>query len=159
MNINNMTRRAAFVAITDEDNDENIDKITSYCERCKDFGFYHLLGPRIYPNKDEPIPYDSDKWLMCYNCGQITPRVHAKQLNEIGPIVDPPDTIHDSNIVTALTLGSHKKRQAMIERNKKNKVGYNRSRDYVDVDSDIRSQVQKGKQLTSYSSTNDEFEG
>lgn len=55
-------RRAAFVAITYSDDDEDIDKITAYCERCKSFGFNYLLGPRIYPN-DEPIPYDADKWL------------------------------------------------------------------------------------------------
>ena len=55
----------------------------------------YTLGPRIYP-KDQPIPYDSDNWLQFYNCGQITPKVHAKQQNEIAPIVDPPETIHDS---------------------------------------------------------------
>ena len=37
--------------------------------------------------------------------------------------------------------------------------GSNRNRDYVDIDIDLRAQIQKGKQLASYSSTNDEFEG
>jgi hypothetical protein len=61
-------RRAAFISIVDDstDDDENIDKITSYCQYCESLGFYHKLGPRIYPN-DQPIPYD-DKWLQCYNC-------------------------------------------------------------------------------------------
>jgi hypothetical protein len=62
----------------------------------------YTLGPRIYP-KDQPIPYDSDSWLQFYNCGQITPKVHAKQQNEIAPIVDPPETIHDSKKVVVLT--------------------------------------------------------
>jgi hypothetical protein len=78
-------RRAASVAIVDDltvDDDEEIDKIISYCQYCESLGFYHKLGPRIYPN-DQPIPYDSNKWLQFYNYGEITPRVHAKQDNEI----------------------------------------------------------------------------
>ena len=62
----------------------------------------YLLGPRIY-HKDQHIPYDLDNWLQFYNCGQITPKVHAKQQNEIAPIVDPPETIHDSKKVVVLT--------------------------------------------------------
>ena len=76
------SRRKAFISIVGDDNDdEDIDKITSYCQYCESLGFYYKLGPRIYP-KDQPIPYDSDKWLQCYNCGTIVPRVHAKQENE-----------------------------------------------------------------------------
>jgi lysozyme family protein len=62
----------------------------------------YTLDSRIYP-KDQPIPYDSDNWLQCYNCGQITSKVHTKQQNEIAPIVDPPETIHDSKKVVVLT--------------------------------------------------------
>lgn len=47
----------------------------------------------------------------------------------------------------------------MIERNKRNKVCYNRSRNYENVDTDLRSALNSGKQLVSYESTNDEFEG
>jgi hypothetical protein len=55
-----MRRRAAFVSIVDDSDDEDIDHITSYCEKCKRWGFpLEKLGPRIYP-KDEPIPYDAD---------------------------------------------------------------------------------------------------
>ena len=97
---------------------------------------------------------------MCYNCGQIIPRVHAKQENEITGIVDPPDNIHDSQNVTVLSThrskdSSHAKSRAIIEQIKKTRP--NHSRDYVDVDSDLRSQLSKGKTLISYSSTNDEL--
>jgi hypothetical protein len=158
-----MTRRAAFVAIVDDaDDDEDIDKITSYCERCNDFGFLHKLGPRVY--SEGPIPYDADKWLQCYNCGQIIPRVHAKQDNEIAPIVDPPKSIHDNNNVTVLsTKGgpAHRRSRAIIDSIKRTRPGASRSKDYVDVDLDLRAQLNSGsgKKLISYSSTNDEFEG
>jgi hypothetical protein len=158
-----MTRRAAFVAIVDDSDDEDdIDHITSYCERCKSYGFNYTLGPRKYPN--EPIPYDADKWLQCPNCGQITPRVHAKQDNEIAPIVDPPKSIHDHNNVTVLsTKGgpAHRRSRAIIDSIKKTRPGASRSKDYVDVDLDLRAQLNSGsgKKLISYSSTNDEFEG
>jgi hypothetical protein len=151
-------RRAAFVAITDDADDDDIDKITTYCESCASFGFNYKLGPRKYPN--EPIPYDSDKWLQCYNCGQITPRVHAKQDNEIAPIVEPPKSIHDHNNVTVLSSKggpSHRRRRAIIDQIKRTRPGANRSKDYVDVDLDIRSQLAKGKQLVSYHSTNYEL--
>ena len=167
MSNNIMTRRAAFVAIVGDnsDDDENIvvDKITAYCESCATFGFNYKLGPRIYPNKDQPIPYDSDKWLQCYNCGTIVPRVHAKQENEITGIVDPPENIHDSNKVVVLSANrkdsSHAKSREIIDFIKRTRPGANRSKDYVDVDSDLRAQLQKGKQLVSYQSTNDEFQG
>ena len=74
-------------------------------------GFYHKLGPRIYP--EGPKPYDSNKWLQCYNCGEITPKVLAKQLNKIAPIVDPPDNIHDSNKV--VVLATHKRTKLKIQ--------------------------------------------
>ena len=156
-------RRAAFVAIVGDDaDDEDIDKITSYCQYCESLGFYHKLGPRIYP-KDQPIPYDSDKWLQCYNCGEITPKVLAKQLNEIAPIVDPPKSIHDHNNVTVLSSKggqSHRKSKAIIDSIKKTRPGASRAKDFVDVDLDLRAQLQtKGKKLVSYSSSNDQFEG
>src|SRR5688500_7804899 len=117
-------RRAAFVAIVDDDDDDDADKITAYCERCKDLGFYYKLGSRIYP-KDEPNPYDADKWLQCPNCGQVTPRVYAKQENEITPIVDPPDTIHDSNKVVAIATNhqskSRNRSRAILDHIKKNR--------------------------------------
>jgi hypothetical protein len=93
-------RRSAFISIVDDAYDEDIDKITAYCNYCESLGFYHKLGPKIYPNnkdQQQAIPHDSDNWLQCYNYGQITPKVHAKQQNEIAPIVDPPKNIHDSN--------------------------------------------------------------
>jgi hypothetical protein len=155
-------RRAAFVAISGSDtDDEDIDKITSYCERCKEFNFLYKLGPRVYP--EGPKPYDADKWLQCYNCGTIVPRIHAQQENEIAPIVDPPDTIHDSNKVAIVTThkkdSSHARSRAIIDQIKKTRPGANRSRDYIDVDSDLRTQLSKGKNLISYNSSNDEFEG
>ena len=98
-------RRSTFTSIVDNDStfdNEDINKITAYWNFCESLGFYHKLGPRIYPNKDQPIPHDSDNWLQCYNCGQITPKTHAKQQNEIAPIVDPPSNIHDSNKVVVI---------------------------------------------------------
>ena len=152
-------RRAAFVSIVGDDaDDEDIDKITSYCQYCESLGFYHKLGPRIYP--EGPKPYDADKWLQCYNCGTIIPRVHSKQENEIAPIVDPPETIHDSGKV--VVLATHKRTKAknsIFEKIKKSRPGYNRSNNYTDIDSDLRVQLNSGKKLVSYNSTNDGFEG
>jgi hypothetical protein len=47
-------------------------------------------------SKDQSILYDPNNWLQCYNYGQITSKIHAKQQNEIAPIIDSPETIHDS---------------------------------------------------------------
>ena len=115
-----------------------------------------------YP-KNEPIPYDYDKWLQCYNCGTIVPRVHAKQENEISPIVEPSGNIHDAaNKVVVLGSNAgraHRRSKAIIDYIKKTRPGASRGKDYVDVNPDLRVQLQKGKQLVSYQSTNDEFEG
>ena len=51
---------------------------------------------------------------------------------------------------------SHAKSKAKIVFIKKTRPVANRSRDYVDVDSDLRRQLSKGNTLDSYSSTNDE---
>jgi hypothetical protein len=154
-----MSRRAVFVSIVDDAEDDDIDKITSFCNYCESLGFYHKLGPRIYP--EGPKPYDSDKWLQCYNCGEITPKVLAKQLNEIAPIVDPPENIHDSNKVVMLaTQKRTRAKNSIFEKIKKSRPGASRAKDYVDVDLDLRAQLQtKGKKLVSYSSNNDQFEG
>ena len=90
------------------------------------FYIKYKLGPRVYPGG--PKPYDSDKWLQCYNCGTIVPRVHAQQENEIAPIVDPPDTIHDSNTVVVLPMKSKssRDRRAKIDWIKKTRPGANR---------------------------------
>jgi hypothetical protein len=45
----------------------------------------------------------------------------------------------------------------MIDRLKKNRIGYNRSNNYIDIDLDLRAQLQKGKQVVSYQSSNDEL--
>ena len=156
-------RRAQFVAIIGNASvdDKDIDKITAYCQSCAHFGFTYELGPRVYP-KDQPIPYDSANWLQCYNCGEITPKVHSKQQNEIAPIVEPPEPIHDSNKVVALaTKGgpSNKKRREIINFIKKTRPGAHRSQDYTGVDVEVRNALNAGKKLISYNSTNDEFEG
>ena len=70
-------------------------------------------------------------------------------------------TIHDSNTVVVLPMKSKssRNRRAKIDWIKNIRPGANRSRDYIDVDSDLRTQLSKGKNLISYNSTNDEFEG
>jgi hypothetical protein len=153
-------RRAAFVAIVDDTaDDEHIDKIRAYCESCASFGFNYKLGPRIY---EGPKPYDSNKWLQCHNCGTIVPKVHAKQDNEIAPIVDPPKSIHDSNKVVVLSSKggpAHRRSKAILDQIKRSRPGARRSKDYVDADLDLRAQLNSGKKLVNYNSTNDEFEG
>ena len=86
--------------------------------------------------------------------------MHAKQENEITGIVDPPENIHDSNKV--VVLATHKRTRAknsIFEKIKKSRPGANRSNNYTDIDLDLKAQLQKGKQLVSYQSSNDEFEG
>ena len=72
----------------------------------------------------------------------------AKQLNKIASIVDPPDNIHDSNKV--VVLATHKRTRAknsIFEKIKKSRPCYIRQNNYTDGDSDLRSQLSKGKQL------------
>ena len=102
-------RREAFVSmIGDNENEDDIDHITSYCEKCNSYGFLSELGPRIYPDNEE-IQRDSDLFLQCYRCGTIVSKVHAKHENEITGIVDPPENIHDSQKVTILPIHSRSK--------------------------------------------------
>jgi hypothetical protein len=77
----NMHKKKAFVSIADDD--EDADKITAYCERCKSYGFYHLLKPRIHHSDNGPPPHDADNWLQCYNCGTIVPKVHAQRESKL----------------------------------------------------------------------------
>lgn len=99
-----MKRRSAYVSMVSDDDDESdIDHITSYCEKCNSYGFLSELGPRIYP-EGQPIPHDSDNWLQCYRCGTIISTVHAKHENEFGTIIDPPENIHESKKVTLLPI-------------------------------------------------------
>jgi ribosomal protein S26 len=144
-----MPRRSAFTSIVDDsDDNEDIDKITAYCESCASFDFYYKLGPRIYKG---PKPYYSDNWLQCYNCGEITPRVMAKQQNIIAPIVEPPDNIHDSNKAVVLSAKSvaHRSR-AIIKSIQELRPGYRR-RKMIEEDSHIQRMIKAGKQLVSYS--------
>src|SRR5215204_3661579 len=105
-----MKRRSAYVSmVSDDDDDSDIDHITSYCDKCNSYGFLSELGPRIYP-EGQPIPHDSDIWLQCYRCGTIISKVHAKHENEFGTIIDPPDNIHDSQKVTIMPLHSRSKK-------------------------------------------------
>jgi hypothetical protein len=133
--------------LSDDDDDSDIDHITSYCTRCENYGFLSELGPRIYP-LNEPIPHDSDIWLQCYRCGTIISKVHAKHENEFGTIIDPPENIHDSQKVTILPIHSRSK-------------SYDRTREAIkridsvgnsgpENDKDLQSMLAKGKQLKSY---------
>ena len=105
-----MKRRSTYVSMIGDDEDESdIDHITSYCEKCNSYGFLSELAPRIYP-EGQPIPHDSDNWLQCYRCGTIISKVHAKHENEFGTIIDPPDNILDSQKVTIVSLHSRSKK-------------------------------------------------
>jgi hypothetical protein len=156
-----MTRRkAAFTAIADDD-DEDIP--VSYCPSCKDYGFNRLMGERVYPN-GEPKPSDHDSWLCCHSCGLLLPKYQAKRLDEITGIKEPDNNPHDypGKLAIATThkhSSSHAKSREILNFIKKTRPGASRSKDYVDVDLDLRSHLNSGKQLVNYSSTNDEFEG
>ena len=120
-------------------------------------GFYHKLGPRIYP-KDQPIPHDHDLFLQCYNCGRIENRVHSKQLNEIAPIVDPLKSIHDSGNVRVISANSgpaHRRSRAIIKQIKESRPGARR-RKAIEEDQDIQRMLQSsiGKKLVSYQDSN-----
>ena len=157
-----MARRAAFVSIVDDADDDDIDHITSYCEKCKSWGFPNeKLGPRVYP-KDQPLPYDHDLWRQCMRCGDIVAAVHLKHKNEIEGIKSVPDTIHDSGKVVALSFNGRsatsRRARAIIDQIRKTRPGANRQNNYY-VDMDVRNASNTGKKLISYSSTNDEFKG
>lgn len=54
-------------------------------------------------------------------------------------------------------ISSNAKSREIINFIKRTRSGANRSKDFVDVDLDLRAQLQKGKQLVGYKSSNDEF--
>ena len=82
--------------------------------------------------------------------------------NQIKRVIDTPDTVYDSGQVAIAAAHkrspSHARSKEIIDFIKKKRSGANSSRDYVDVDSDLRSQLSRGKTLVSYSSTNDELD-
>jgi hypothetical protein len=106
-----MTRRKTVVSIFDSDDDDS-DHITSYCPRCEKYGFYTLLGERIYDINQE-IPSDHDNWLQCHKCGTIVARVHAKRQDEIVGIKEPDNSIHDHGkvVIAAIDRGSKRRKQ------------------------------------------------
>ena len=62
-------------------------------------------------------------------------------------------------MITTKGSPSHKRSKEIIDQIKKTRPGYNRSKDYTDIDLDIRNALNSGKKLVNYSSTNDEFQG
>jgi len=132
--------------IGDDEDESDIDHITSYCERCNSYGFLSELGPRIYPD-NEPIPRDSDLFLQCYRCGTIVSKVHAKHENEFGGIIDPPESIHDAQKVVILPIHSRTK---SYENTKSKIQRINSAKDPAESDKDLQSMLSKGKQLISY---------
>jgi hypothetical protein len=135
------------VSIVSDDDDSDIDHITSYCIRCESFGFLSELGPRIYPDNG-PIPFDKDNWLQCYRCGTIISKVHAKHENEFAGIIDPPENIHDSQKVVILPIHSRSK---SYDRTREAIKRIDTAKDPASIDKDLQSMLSKGKQLISYS--------
>lgn len=140
------TRKKAFVSTADNDNDK--EKITSYCPKCESFGFYSKLGERVYDNDIIDIPSDHDNWLQCYRCGLLLPKVHAKRETKIKGFIEIPDTIHDSGKTIATAINPRKlpyKRKS-----------YNRDeQDPLKIDPDIQRMMRKqGNQLVSYQDSN-----
>ena len=91
-------------------------------------------------------------------------RIHAKHENKLKGFVEPEDNIHDSGKVVIFAThrkdSSHAKSKAIIDSIKKTRPGASRAKYFVDVDLDLRSQIQtKGKKLVSYSSSNNQFVG
>jgi hypothetical protein len=141
-------RKAAFTAIADDDDDEDIP--VSYCPRCKEYGFNNIMKERIYPN-GEPKPSDHENWLHCWTCNTIVAKVHAQRLDEISGIKEPDNNIHDYPGKVAIeVMNSSKKRRKMIDQFKKNRIGYDRD-NFEDKDPDIQRMLDNGKQLVSYS--------
>jgi hypothetical protein len=70
-------KRVAVVDLwPDEDNDDYVDGVPDRrrnCPHCAQFQLVMKLGPKRTP-KDQEIPYDNDKWLECYHCGNIFPK-------------------------------------------------------------------------------------
>ena len=95
-------------------------------------------------------------------CGLLIAKVHVQQETRLKGFIDTPDTIYDNGKVTIAAAhkcsSSHARSKEIIDFIKKTRLGANRSRDYVDIDSDLRSQLSKGKTLVSYSSTNDKLD-
>ncbi len=123
-----------------------IDHITSYCEKCRKYNFLSELKPRIYPD-NQPTPHDADLWMQCYRCGTIVSKVHAKHENEFAGIIDPPENIHDSQKVVILPIHSRSK---SYDRQREAIRRIDTTRDAAEKDKDLQLMLTKGKQLINY---------
>lgn len=140
-----MTRRPIVARINDDSDSE--EKITSYCPRCEKYGFYNLLGERIY-DINEPIPSDHDNWLQCHKCGTIVATTHAKRENEIVGIKEPENSIHDHGkvIIAAIDRGSKRRKEF-----RKSLDRPDHSVSAEDSDPDLKRMLKKsGTQLINY---------
>jgi hypothetical protein len=145
-----ISRKAAFVAITDSDDDDNTDKVISFCPSCKNYGFNYLLKERIYP-KDQPLPSDHENWMQCHTCGTIVSKVHAKRQDVITGIKEPDNNIHDypgKVVIAVMNKKSIDRRRNFIKN--LNKPDHSKGPENSDID--LQQMLSKGKQLVSYTS-------
>jgi hypothetical protein len=145
-----MTRKKAFISMSDNNDDYSEDHITSYCERCESFGFLSELKERIYPD-NEPIPSDSDNWMQCHRCGTIIAKVHVKHVTKLKGFVDIPDTIYDSGktIIETVNSGKYptsKRRKQFI----KNLNRLDHRIEPQDKDKDLQNLLNQGRILINY---------
>ena len=136
--------RAEIVDFTEGDNSDN-DKIISYCKHCLEYNIKVPLKNRIYPNA-EPIPVDHSEWLQCHSCGLIVPLYEAQKESTFKTVVQPSDNPFDTG-KDFLGIDS---RTSIAGKNARKKR--ERQKQFEDIkDENLRSELQKGNTLLSYS--------
>jgi len=81
-----VSRRKVGVVYFDKDEDDDyVDGVPDRrrnCPHCKQFELTMKLGPRRTP-KGREIPYDNDKWLECYHCGNVFAKHEIEKLKKL----------------------------------------------------------------------------
>ena len=109
-----------------------------YCEHCLEFGFEVKLGPKLKKHGEAPQP-DDDKYLSCWECGNIYPIYQSYPETEIK---DSEETVQNpfDNESTFLSTESRasQRRKGKRPRSKRFKIEEHE-------DSEIQSEIDKGK--------------
>ncbi len=149
-------RRETFASISESDYDFDDSENNVYCEHCASFGFPNeKMGKRYYRQSElinGQVPADWQNWLMCYRCGNVVAKIHAKhENNTIVGIKEVPDSPYEKNEFVMLPVHDKSLARTKIKRNKKSRT----IRDSAEnTDFEIISAKQKGYKVSNITEYN-----
>jgi hypothetical protein len=85
-------KRKNYVGIVDSSDNE---QLPVYCPFCLKFDSKVLLGPKAILQGEQPTP-NHDKYLQCYQCGEIIPIYEAKYEQTLEGFAEPSDNPFDT---------------------------------------------------------------